>query len=91
MTLKDKLIQKSFSFHLFSIIIGFVQAQQSKFFPPLIQITSFVVSLIILTIFLTICIICRIKAIRKSKNKQIQNLMDHKFIISIHRRIQWII
>lgn len=43
----------------------FVQQKESLLFPPMMQITSFVVSIVVLAVFITICLFCRIRSIRR--------------------------
>jgi hypothetical protein len=44
---------------------GFVKSKPSQIFPPMMQITSFAISILVLVLFLSICIICRVQTAKK--------------------------
>ena len=49
----------------------FFNSQSSQFFPPMMQVTSFAISIVVLVLFLSICIICRVQSAKhKSKLKK---------------------
>lgn len=58
-----------FFFNLFFVSLGFVNNKSRTDFPGFIQIATFVLSLIILVIFLSLCLFCRLQKKKKKKAK----------------------